>query len=999
MLAAAALLLASCRPENLNPEQLGGQDDCVFSAGDPVIFDAVAPMLSGSKAGVGDFEESGYHFVKGNYDFNISMLQQTDEEGSFKILGTAIYAYPSESTDPYGALELNDEVNAPHLWYDLNTKYAFKAQAGYGALQTDQKSLKAFLDQDKMTGFAGYPGINHNEPCFMTAREWYAKNKEIVGATSNKDFYKRIPLYVNHERAKISVILKAGEGVNRLDLKNAGISDESAINSKIETHIYSYTTTPSQKAISPFLTAADVDYGTQEHPDVQPSACYEAIVEPYDYLTGTNATNKKISDINLSGLKFNFYAANDKRYAEWERETDAELKSALWTQLQDCYILTPGKHLVIEVTLSTATRKVLITAYVTDWEERVFSTICDDNGQSGKPEIIEDQAQLEAFLADPQKNAPGKVAYIGPGILPIDGTWVTEGKVLRATLNGATATFTCVNPLFESIEGQFKNANVVIGKVDGSKNPVADVVEYVVARTNTGTIERVNVSPANNMASATRAGLVTTNYGTIYKCGSAIPVKYTGTASAENKVFVGGIAAESYDLYDSEGVFKSFARIEDCTVTARVDKNVAESAFEFVYGGGIVGCAEGYVTGNRFEYGITLNQDQIRFLNIVSEVAPSTEHDELQASDNSWPTMVTNPRAGDNANTTALYNHVLDCAAELKLLVNGSASATLNKIGYRYRVSDSFTVRTDDWKTEGGSMIGTRNDNREIGTTGNVFFELDGNNKSITISKGTEESAPMLFTNVMGSIHDLTLLCANPLISHKGDTEEEKDVVTAIAPLAYSVSKVTVDPGEGGSSVKSDGRLSNITVREQGAKDVNVYVEAMAPSGLVVWAYDDAVVENCMSDVEVKVWTVGTAGQAVYFAGGIVNSVCDASIIQCMYLRTSLSADIVNNVFYGGIVGGANRISESHVEPSVFIGDCASRLVWESDRAWGSIIGRAVYDVSAQQYNAMAEGNSGNWWDGAEHVLPVGAKLPTMSYEQVIGKKNSVVPDWPNFSK
>lgn len=988
------LFLACTR---VQPDPVGQDSAEGFVAGEELVFGAVTSALDNTKAG---FEDGSYHYVSDNYDFNVTML-----EGSNSSLGTATYSFPESSQDPYGALEFSDASRKPLLWYYLETPYAFRADAGTLHVEADQKSRKNFLRQDKMSGYAGYPDVDHDQPCYMTARQWYNKNKEVMGLTETSSFYKRVPLYVKHQRAKISVILKAGEGVVRDNLAydpQHGIRNAENL---VDASIYSYVNSSQQLDVAPYLDSAPVQYAVG---DVQNSACFEAIVEPFNYLEGTNAKELKITTVSLSGMKFSFAASNDDRYKEWEKldeskPEEAERKAELISALDACYNLTPGKHLVLEVTLSTATRKVLITAFVTDWDERIYSTVCDDNGTSGKPVVIKTQQDLYDFLIGPL-NRSGKVAYIGPTNFALDATWNPDGDathpamILNATLNAASAQLTTVNRIFKEVHGQFVNAHITFGNTTGSdseKTPVSDVVESVVALENTGSIERVTVAPLNRLASATRAGLVVENMGSIINCSSAMPVYYSYADSGKpaGNVFVGGIAAVSKDQKEND-VIKVYARIEGCKVTARVDGKT-ETEDNKVYGGGIVGYAESYVVNNSYEYGVTLSQPGSYFHNIVSEQSPAYTEVNFR-SGNSWPTLAENPKAGTNANQGTLFHQVIDSAQELRMLVYDNRS-TYNQYDNRYRVADSFTVSSDDWiaNSEDKTMIGRMSDDLSINTPGNVFFELDGNGKEIRLVQGSGKfpgCAPMLFTNITGSVHDLTVICEDPIIYHK--TSQGEDVVTSVAPLAYSVSKYNLGSDKGYSA----GTIYNVNVRSQArTATTDVCVSAMAPSGLVVWAYGDALIRHCTSDVPVRVQVPEESGsQQTYFVGGIVNSACDASLEQCKYLWNGSGITPVGNVYYGGIVGGAHTPKMHDTDPSILITDCASKLAWTGSvrPSWGAIVGYAVYvKDNKQPQNAMREGCQGNWWDGDKDVRPMGRKVD-LPDDNIIGKRNSVEPVW-----
>jgi hypothetical protein len=247
-------------------------------------------------------------------------------------------------------------------------------------------------------------------------------------------------------------------------------------------------------------------------------------------------------------------------------------------------------------------------------------------------------------------------------------------------------------------------------------------VDAAIAETNRGTIQSITVNRTST-AKATIAGLVVTNSGTISSCISNLPVY--GASDV-----VGGIAKES--VYHSDN--GSMPVIEGCIANARV-----EGSGETV-GGGIVGKAVGRVSGNTFNYGITLLQEADKFKNIVFS-KPDAETHELRAYNNSWPTTAANTignHSSNNSNTMAaakIFDATIDSQTELATLLNNEN----NIAGKKYRVSDDFTV-TGSWGYSD--------------TT--AYFTLNGNGKTITSYFNP------LFQNASTACTDLTITYTNP---------------------------------------------------------------------------------------------------------------------------------------------------------------------------------------------------------------------------------------------
>ena len=1007
-----ALLLIGCNNDELS---VVNDEDSEIMVGEQIQFTSMLPDdLNATRASKDEWETKvrKYSPVNHDYSFAVTMWKRNAENGSTSS-GTSTYK-PMQTTDigsstisGYdGTLKLAEGATALY-WQDNVNKWGFTAEANNNTLESDQSTQEKWLAMDHLKGHSYLPvwddendtGTDLDTPMYMTSKEWYKANKTASSLSglmeSSTEDYKKIPLYMKHQRAWITVILKAGEGVTR----EALAFDKSAEN--IRMAINSYTKTESnyniQAVSQPWASEYFIDYEKDANGEAASKVSttrYDAIVEPHNY-GGGRKDEDVIAKINLSNQNFSFYASNDTRY--YVNSTEKEKQEA-----DAAYNLEAGKHLTITVTLSRESRKILITAWIEDWTEVVTSTICDDYGQNGDPIVITKREELIAFLKDPKKNTQGSVAIIQPLEIDLDPSkdlvWSSD-YTLSATLNLAGSTLKTSHRLFKSMTS---SANLVNGKVmikDGTEN-----LQCAIALGNDGTIERVNVvtSGEDSQVKASLAGLVGINRGTIYQCSSTLPVY--GTEAFDVKIsetesyslnFVGGIAAASATTANT-----LMSVIDGCTVNASVNGTGAIGG-----GGGIVGYALGRVTNNTFEYGITVEQDQTKFKNIVGAVAElsATEDKKLRAYGNAWPTLAKNDflPAVENPNNYpgTKFDAVIDCQDELDCVMG----STYNDKDKNYRISKSFTVSSDNW-THGAVS--------DDASQHNVNFNLDGNDKTITLTgtktvkttNGTNSSegdvttyttAPMLFNYVLGEIKDLTLYLEKSIVAQPSVSEEGKyNATDAIAPLAYAV-------------YGTKAKLSNIKVKaHKGSNGKNdVYVQAATPAGLVVWAFADASITNCKVQVPVKMWLPSTAGeQAKHYAGGIVACAAKASITESVYLVQSDDAmSSANNAtgannYYGGIVGGtAPKDSEN---PSLQIADCTSWFSATREEAdngsRGSIIGYTCYATSGSNslLNGMntAKKSEGNWWP----LDKVGAYqwADGMSEEQVIGKRNSVTPTY-----
>lgn len=1010
-LLAIILLMTGCR-ERFNLPQGDGD----IEAGEKVMFTTLVPDASPTTRTAKDDWETkvnAYKPVQLDYEFTIEMWK----EGAAQATATNTYR-PTRHTNE-GAAPIQDydgtlksTGTTEMYWQDNHTPWGFKAVANNNSLVADQSSQENWLSMDYLVGHSYLPiwtgdaesgsGTDPEVIQYKTNKEWYAGNKAVMDAAGimpeSKDDYKKIPLYMKHQRAWITIVLRAGEGVAREALQYL-TSDEN-----IQTTINSYTEGSSDvlEINQPWSRETFIDYPEDKNGAAQTHVSttrYDAIVMPHNY--ATKKDEEKIAMINLSGQKFSFYAGNDSRFLGSATQEQKE-------QAINDYNLEAGKHLTIEATLSRESRKILITAWIEDWTEVATQTICDDYGQNGDPVVIKNRKELIDFLRDEKVNKQGNVGIIQPTELKLDVEttddpekypliWPSDFN-LNATLNLAGCILKTKHQLFNNMAS---SANLVNGTVEIGDEAT---VECAIANTNNGTIERINIVTSSELstAKATIAGMVKENHGTIYQCTSTLTVSGTEGYTHDERKYIGGIAAVS-----TSPTGGGMAVIDGCTVNASVNG-------ENVLGGGIVGYVTGRVSNNTFEYGITVSQDQTKFKNIFAQAGS----DDVRATGNGWPTNVENligTISGTNPNNypEPRYHAVFDSQAELDKIMNDQTY--YNATGKVCRISKSFSVVStngdDDWKH--GTVDAT---NPRAGVN-NVSFTLDGNHKTITLT-GTKEvktttgknldegdvttytTAPMLFNYILGEVKDLYIYLDKPLVAMPSEAEKDGNKVynaeDAIAPLAYAVY------GE-------NAKLTNVNVKAKS----DAYVQASTAAGLVVWAYGEATLTNCKVNVPVRMWLPTDMGNdAKHYSGGIVGVTAKATISQCWYLgntETSVSGSEYSksakkspNYYYGGIVGGTAQ--KENETPELEIKDCASWFIATHPTAEstdksskGGIIGYCCYAENGSAStvrNGMKEGNEGNWWQ----VSAVGASywLSGLTEEKVIGKRNAVAPTYPN---
>ena len=617
-------------------------DDDEIKPGDPVIFTTYVPVKAMTR-----------YADEAEFNSDIATYSPTTESYAFTYV---MYKYGVE--DPI--------ASGPQVyWPDNVNAYGFKATAGTDAVASDQTTDAKLLLQDKLLGYGFEPLWSGDAPVdnieglnYRTCVDWKAAN---VSRSV-------------HQRSKITIILKEGEGMNHEDLAL------STAGTNIDATIYSYSGGETTE-VKPYAIAVNEGRSTQ----------YSAIVEPYDYKTNPD---KVIARISVSGQPFTFSVGNETAGND------------------NNYNLTAGKHLVITATLARGNaQKVLLTAQVVPWTEVSIDATVGDDGQIGSITSIDSRTALLTFLSG-DDNKAGNIANITADIdLESGEAWTSQPLNCTMKLNNHTISTT--HPVFTTIGA--------LGKVEGGTISVSGdaTVDAAVATTNLGTIKEVTVRRSST-GKASQGGLVVTNSGTISNCTSYLPVH--GTSGV-----VGGIAKES--VYSTIG---SMPVIENCTVDARVDGETIS------YGGGIVGWAVGRVSDNAFNYGITLSQNATNFKNIVyAKYDNDHQLRAYYNSWPTTAANTIGNHSSNNSNTMAaanIFDATIDSQTELERLLNNEN----NIPGRKYRVSDNFTVSASTWGGTNGEAAYTKlNGNYKTITTnikGNLFTNINTVIENLTIT-------------------------------------------------------------------------------------------------------------------------------------------------------------------------------------------------------------------------------------------------------------------------
>ncbi|MDD6778310.1 MAG: fimbrillin family protein [Bacteroidales bacterium] len=990
LLVLMALLLAACSDDTV---QGGASGEIPDLTGEAVRFTTSMPASAASRAeSANSGLIGGYSPMVNAYELSVKMYKA----GEAEPIGECIYTPASTAEGADGTLA--PATAALFRWPDNVNDYGFEATAGSTHLQADQTTAEAWLEQDRLHGYAyepvlddgGNPVDNIDALNYRKSGQWFEKNRVWMTQTGliDTDDLRKVPLFLSHKRAWITVRLIAAEGTNREDL------DFATAGTKISTEIYSYNAegnieaftgeVPAEAPVRPLAQEWTHDYEADINgpAETRTGVQYHAIVEPHDYLA--NADSHKICRINVAGQNFSFFAGNDARYTDYKHGVEPA-----HTAMQ-AYNLTAGKHLVIDVILSRESRKILITAYLEDWTEMVTTSVCDDFGLNGDPITIQNRQQLIDFLGDPELNKPGNMAIVSAGAMNLDADgdpWSNYSFDLRCTLNMGGCIVSTSSQLLRDIEA---SGSLVYGDIRLAAN---STVPTVVCRENHGSIEYISVT-GNRTSKATVAGIAAVNYCNISNCSTT---KLTVEGDAGIGGYIGGIAAQS--LYEASEV-ALVPIIFNCSVNGLV--RVADGVTGGVFSGGIAGKAEGRISGCCNEYGVPIVDEERSYsgdvkVNVNIVYAESTEPGKtLDAHNNEWPTKTRNDIGTDasrneNVRGGMLYDGIINNQRDLSLLVKDGISP-YNIIGSNYRVADDFTVTSDGpdgWELKSDAT-----------THYNVYCNIEGNGKTITTTSTTPMqygdkrvdtdsvvSAPILFNTVLGKIENLNLYCDKPLYGIPNYSETGKNLYNdGCGSLAYAV---------------NGGVLRNINV--WGTEDS--FVQAASPGGIVVRAYGGATIENCNCFLPIRLHLGTVSDGTRVYGGGIVAIASKATVTRCAYVPADELKGITHDytddkarVFLGGIVGGL-RIHDTEV-PNLTVTDCSSWFAVQQPELGyvagkytkGSIVGTTCFINNLNEESGV-DGCEGNWWP----VASIGAGYwMTKTEALAIGLKNSVSPMRPS---
>ena len=284
----------------------------------------------------------------------------------------------------------------------------------------------------------------------------------------------------------------------------------------------------------------------------------------------------------------------------------------------------------------------------------------------------------------------------------------------------------------------------------------------------------------------------------------------------------------------------------------------------------------------------------------------------------------------------------------------------------------------------------------------------------------------MLFSNITGYVHDMTLELKKPLIAEPATNTEEGtsygkyNSTESVAALAYSVRKPESLGSEGVNG--NYGVVRNVKVKM--ASDV--YVQGAVAAGLVCWVHHDGLIDNCQVKGSILSWTPNNLGsepaEARRYVGGVVACAAKGSITNCTYDyysgKTTLDIAPLSGklqTFYGGILGGTavKEIRGVRENPQVSIVDCASwyqatfnvssDALLAEKRRHGAILGYSYYTDNNTNFVGTITDTStagfcqGNWWQADMDGVALNGVLNGYTIETTIGKRNAVTPAQVTF--
>ena len=199
----ASLLLTSCTDavESLFSDNIEEGEEVMFTTylSENKVYSRAEVSHAGDNY---TLDNAQYSPAVAGYKFNVKMYEKT-ENAEPTLVGSATYS----SQDKSAVLKPSSLL----YWPSTQKQYAFEATAGAATLSDEQTTPKLVQKQDLLHGYAFEPTITNDEWTdnlnalnFHTPAEWSKINKQRGISDS-----RQIPLFIRHQRAMITVVLKA----------------------------------------------------------------------------------------------------------------------------------------------------------------------------------------------------------------------------------------------------------------------------------------------------------------------------------------------------------------------------------------------------------------------------------------------------------------------------------------------------------------------------------------------------------------------------------------------------------------------------------------------------------------------------------------------------------------------------------------------------------------------------------------------------------------------
>ena len=305
-----SLLVCCCTATELSPDE--EEFPCpvsfaLFSAGNDIDMSTRAYSTDATTL-------AEYTRVSSACNFEVQMKSSTGSESSS-------VTYTSDAST--GILGVN-AGQTPFYWQDNVTPYGFKVSANSSSLPTDQSNSANFASADYLLGYGYEPLLDSGSSVdglddynYHSFKDWVTMNNVWYSSSMDK---KTVPLFVKHQNAWVTVILKAGAGIERSEM----------VPSNFSSNFYSYNkTTYVSTTITPYKTTTTVDYLSTDFGGAQSGVStvrFDALIKPAAYSgRGIMVFTFNVGGTETSSTYYYPYASLDPTPSNWDLESGDHL--------------------------------------------------------------------------------------------------------------------------------------------------------------------------------------------------------------------------------------------------------------------------------------------------------------------------------------------------------------------------------------------------------------------------------------------------------------------------------------------------------------------------------------------------------------------------------------------------------------------------------------------------------------------------------------------------